>query len=114
MSFDFEKTATITITKITKPSMQFKNVAIAVRNIELAEVDLHMRGPGDLMGTQQSGMLNLKIADLSKDAQLVVLARNEARRILELDPTLSRPVHQRYRLILSQVLKSKPNWGKIA
>jgi ATP-dependent DNA helicase RecG len=101
--------------KLSKESLlRMETMVRSTDGFELAEVDLHMRGPGDLMGTQQSGMLNLKIADLSKDAQLVVLARNEARRILELDPTLSLPVHQRYRLILSQVLKSKPNWGKIA
>lgn len=101
--------------KLSKESLlRMETMVRSTDGFELAEVDLQMRGPGDLMGTQQSGMLNLKIADLSKDAQLVVLARNEARRILELDPTLSLPVHQRYRLILSQVLKSKPNWGKIA
>jgi len=101
--------------KLSKESLlRMETMVRSTDGFELAEVDLQMRGPGDLMGTQQSGMLNLKIADLSKDAQLVVLARNEARRILELDPTLSLPAHQRYRLILSQVLKSKPNWGKIA
>lgn len=81
---------------------------------EIAEVDLQLRGPGDLMGTQQSGALNLKIADLAKDAQLVVRAREEARAILEKDPNLELAEHAVVRIILTNILKKKPNWGKIA
>jgi ATP-dependent DNA helicase RecG len=81
---------------------------------EIAEVDLQLRGPGDLMGTQQSGLLNLKIADLSKDQQLVILARNEARKILEIDPGLEQPMHARLREIMVAILSKKPDWGKIA
>lgn len=81
---------------------------------EIAEVDLQLRGPGDLMGTQQSGALNLKIADLSKDAQLVVSAREEARTILTADPNLQLPENSIVRNILTTILKEKPNWGKIA
>lgn len=81
---------------------------------EIAEVDLQLRGPGDLMGTQQSGLLNLKIADLAKDQQLVVMARDEARKILEIDPGLELPIHARLRMILQEILRSRPNWGKIA
>jgi ATP-dependent DNA helicase RecG len=81
---------------------------------EIAEVDLQLRGPGDLMGTQQSGLLNLKIADLAKDQQLVIIARDEARKILEEDPRLEHPNHLRLREILVHILKSRPDWGKIA
>jgi ATP-dependent DNA helicase RecG len=81
---------------------------------EIAEVDLQLRGPGDLMGTQQSGLLNLKIADLAKDQQLVIIARDEARKILEEDPRLERSVNLRLREILVHILKSRPDWGKIA
>jgi ATP-dependent DNA helicase RecG len=81
---------------------------------EIAEVDLQLRGPGDLMGTQQSGLLNLKIADLAKDQQLVIIARDEARKILEEDPRLERPANLRLREILVHILKSRPDWGKIA
>lgn len=81
---------------------------------EIAEVDLQLRGPGDLMGTQQSGTLDLKIADLSKDAKLVVRAREEARGILEEDPNLEKPENQIVRQILTTILQSKPDWGKIA
>jgi ATP-dependent DNA helicase RecG len=101
--------------KLSKETL--KRVETMVRSsdgFEIAEVDLQLRGPGDLMGTQQSGLLNLKIADISKDAQLVVMAREEARKILELDPGLERPQHLKLREILINVLNSKPNWGKIA
>ncbi|OEK08661.1 ATP-dependent DNA helicase RecG [Flavivirga aquatica] len=56
---------------------------------EIAEVDLRLRGPGDLMGTQQSGVLNLKIADIIKDNDILQLARYHSKNILKLDPTLS-------------------------
>ena len=56
---------------------------------EIAEVDLRLRGPGDLMGTQQSGILQLKIADIIKDNELLKIARKDAFEILKLDPTLS-------------------------
>jgi ATP-dependent DNA helicase RecG len=101
--------------KLSKDTL--KRVETMVRSsdgFEIAEVDLQLRGPGDLMGTQQSGLLNLKIADIAKDAQLVVMAREEARKILELDPGLERPQHLKLREILINVLNSKPNWGEIA
>lgn len=81
---------------------------------EIAEVDLQLRGPGDLMGTQQSGLMNLKIADLTKDQQLVLLAREHARKLLQEDPDLSKKENQIIRTILASILQSKPNWGKIA
>ena len=81
---------------------------------EIAEVDLKLRGPGDLMGTQQSGVLDLKIADISKDSQLVVLAREIAIKLVESDPDLSFPPNLPIRNEISKIVKSKPNWGKIA
>lgn len=56
---------------------------------ELSEVDLKLRGPGDIMGTQQSGVLNLKIADIIKDNDILKLARHTAIKILKEDPNLS-------------------------
>ncbi len=81
---------------------------------EIAEVDLKLRGPGDLMGTQQSGVLDLKIADISKDNQLVILAREIAIKLIETDQTLSNPSNLPIRNEISKIVKSKPNWGKIA
>ena len=48
---------------------------------EISEADLKMRGPGDIMGTKQSGLLDLKLADLAKDGQIVTLAREKAREL---------------------------------
>ncbi len=61
---------------------------------EIAEVDLRLRGPGDIMGTQQSGVLNLKIADIVKDKDILQSARFYAKRILGNDPTLAKPEHR--------------------
>ena len=80
----------------------------------LAEVDLQLRGPGDLMGTQQSGALALKIADLAKDGQLVQLAREKARAILATDAQLVAPENALLNQALREVLKNKPNWGRIS
>ena len=80
---------------------------------EIAEVDLQLRGPGDLMGTQQSGMLDLKIANLAKDGNIVVRAREAALSLLE-DNKIDTTPYDNVRERLQQVLKSRPNWGKIA
>ena len=56
---------------------------------EIAEVDLKLRGPGDIMGTQQSGILNLRIADIVKDKDILQQARYNAKQILKIDPSLS-------------------------
>ncbi|MEJ6617473.1 MAG: ATP-dependent DNA helicase RecG [Crocinitomicaceae bacterium] len=81
---------------------------------EIAEVDLQLRGPGDLLGTQQSGILDLKISNLSKDAQIVSMAREVAKQILRNDPTIELPKNKGIRSRLSDLLRSRPNWGRIA
>lgn len=81
---------------------------------EIAEVDLQLRGPGDLLGTQQSGVLDLKIANLSKDSQLVGYTRQVAKSLLEEDPTIELEKNRGVRTKLSALLKKRPNWGRIA
>ncbi len=81
---------------------------------EIAEVDLKLRGPGDIQGTQQSGLLNLKIADLAKDGQIVQLARNEAIEILKEDANLQLPKNTRLINALVQLKKTKVNWSRIS
>lgn len=80
----------------------------------LSEVDLKLRGPGDLMGTQQSGVLQLKIADLTKDQELLSLARKEAMRILHTDPTLSQTEHLVLKKAFEAVLRHKNIWNYIS
>ena len=81
----------------------------------IAEADLKLRGPGDLEGTQQSGMaFDLKIADIARDGQLVQMARDEAQLIIDDDPTCT---SQRYQLLwnrLRQLRKTNINWGVIS
>lgn len=81
---------------------------------EISEVDLELRGPGDIMGTQQSGNLDLKIADLAKDGPLVALAREKARELLQDDPRLEKPEHLFLRMEAIKRLQDKPNWAEIS
>jgi ATP-dependent DNA helicase RecG len=81
---------------------------------EIAEVDLKLRGPGDLLGTQQSGVLDLKVADISKDQQLVVYSRSIASKLLEEDADIKKEENYPIRRRISKILKSKPNWGQIS
>jgi ATP-dependent DNA helicase RecG len=61
---------------------------------KIAEEDLRLRGPGELAGTKQHGNLDLKIADLVQDGRMLEVARQAAIRIIETDPTLSKPEHR--------------------
>ena len=79
----------------------------------IAEVDLQLRGPGDLMGTQQSGILELKIADLAKDGDLINIARDSAIKLIEKDPNLLHEENTCLREKMISLLRERPNWGKI-
>jgi ATP-dependent DNA helicase RecG len=81
---------------------------------EIAEVDLKLRGPGDLLGTQQSGVLDLKVADISKEQQLVVFARKIAQNLIQNDAGIIHEENFPIRRKISKILKSKPNWGQIS
>jgi ATP-dependent DNA helicase RecG len=101
--------------KLSKESK--KRLATMVRTndgFEIAEVDLELRGPGDLLGTQQSGLLDLKIADLTKDGPIVALAREKARSLLDEDPDLSLSKHYLIRTKILKQMTQKPNWSKIS
>ena len=81
---------------------------------EIAEVDLRMRGPGDILGTQQSGIVDLKLADLAKDGQLIQLSRDNAIKLLKIDPDLTDPNNKLIRLELIRQMRLKPNWSRIS
>ena len=81
----------------------------------IAEADLKLRGPGDLEGTQQSGMaFDLKIADIARDGQLVQMARDEAQKIIEDDPDCASPRYQLLWNRLRQLRKTNINWAAIS
>ncbi|MEA1785257.1 ATP-dependent DNA helicase RecG [Arenibacter sp. GZD96] len=81
---------------------------------QLAEVDLKLRGPGDLMGTQQSGMLNLKIADIVKDAKIVQLARQYAVSFLKKDPVLQLEENRAVKETLTILMQQKNIWNYVS
>jgi len=81
---------------------------------EIADTDLRLRGPGDISGTQQSGLLNLKIADLAQDAQILQYARNAAGEILNEDIHLEKSEHQLMKQHLTEVEKFQANWSRIS
>ncbi len=81
---------------------------------EIAEVDLKLRGPGDIMGTQQSGVLNLRIADVVKDNDILKTARYYAMQILKKDPGLNLPEHKVYKFVFGQIAKYKNIWNYIS
>ncbi|MBK5191869.1 MAG: ATP-dependent DNA helicase RecG [Flavobacteriaceae bacterium] len=81
---------------------------------EIAEVDLNLRGPGDLMGTQQSGILNLKIADIVKDNLILKTARDYAKKLLTEDPELKLEKNKMIRYTYAQLGKHKNIWNYIS
>jgi ATP-dependent DNA helicase RecG len=81
---------------------------------EIAEVDLKLRGPGDIMGKQQSGVLHLQIADLVKDKDILLIARNEALKLLKKDPSMALPEHQAMRAVFIELSKKKNIWNYIS
>ena len=78
------------------------------------EGELELRGPGDLMGTQQSGILDLLIADLSKDGELLKIARNKASDILLSDPELNAPENSPIKTQIQSLKSSVVNWSRVS
>ena len=81
---------------------------------EIAEVDLKLRGPGDIMGTQQSGVLNLRIADIVKDNEILKTARYYAKKMLTEDPSLKIPDHEVVKNTYRLMGKHKNIWNYIS
>ena len=80
----------------------------------IAEEDLRLRGAGDLMGTQQSGILDLKVADLAKDQQILLLARKNASELLAKDPNFQDSENASILKEFKNILRTKPNWSRIS
>ena len=81
---------------------------------EISEVDLKLRGPGDLMGKQQSGVLNLQIADLVRDKDILQLARHHAIKVLKDDAPMEKPEHAKLRVAFIEISKKKTIWNYIS
>lgn len=95
-----------------------KRMEIMVRTtdgFEIAEADLQLRGPGDLEGTQQSGLpFDLKIANIAKDGRILHYAREVAEQILANDPLLENPENQTLTRQLTKLARQKMNWSMIS
>ena len=94
-----------------------KRIATMVRTtdgFEIAETDLQIRGPGDLQGTQQSGILDLRIADLVKDEKILKYARSVATDIIQDDPVLGKSKNDILARHLLQIDRNHQNWGLIS
>ncbi|MEP0264365.1 ATP-dependent DNA helicase RecG [Dokdonia sp.] len=81
---------------------------------EIAEVDLKLRGPGDIMGTQQSGVLNLKIGDIIRDNDILKVARSYAWGVVKDDPAFAKAENQIIRFMYAQMVKFKNIWSYIS
>lgn len=113
-----EQSYCILLTKVelSKDTRKRMDIMVATNDgFRIAEADLQLRGPGDLEGTQQSGLpFQLKIASLSTDGNLLSLARQVALDILSADPTLSLPEHFIYRNRLDKLKPVTVDWGEIS
>jgi ATP-dependent DNA helicase RecG len=101
--------------KLSADGKERINTMVRTTNgFDIAEADLKLRGPGDIEGTAQSGLLNLRIADLAKDGKILAFARNTANDILDDDPKLEKPEHEVLRNYLAVLSEQRRVWGRIS
>ena len=93
---------------------RLKTMVETTDGFKIAEVDLTLRGPGNLMGTQQSGVLNLKIADIVKDTKILVSARNTAIDLLQEDSNLSKQENTNIKKAYLELSKTSKIWSNIS
>ena len=101
--------------KLTSDARERINTMTSTNNgFEISEADLKLRGPGNIQGTQQSGILNFRIADLARDQKILQAAREIAARILDDDPNLERPEHARIKKYLETNKSNIQLWSRIS
>ncbi len=98
----------------TEAKTRLKTMVETSDGFKIAEVDLKLRGPGNMMGTQQSGVLNLKIADVVKDTPILYKARNSAIEILQEDPNLSKIKNNIIQKTYAEISKTTGAWSNIS
>jgi ATP-dependent DNA helicase RecG len=81
---------------------------------EIADTDLKLRGPGDVSGTQQSGIMDLAISDLASDGAILQVVRETAKALLEIDPGVQLPENRNIHLQIRSVRKNTINWSRIS
>ncbi|MEL6140033.1 MAG: ATP-dependent DNA helicase RecG [Bacteroidota bacterium] len=93
---------------------RIKTMVETTDGFKIAEADLRLRGPGMIDGTQQSGLLQMRIADLAKDQKILLTAREIATRVLEDDPLLQKAHHQQLAVHLKKYFQAVKGWGLIS
>jgi len=101
--------------KLTSDARERMNTMVRTSDgFEIAETDLKLRGPGEMEGTKQSGIFNLKLANLAQDEKILKTARNTAKKLLDDDPELQKkdniPIADNFKFLF----KNKTNWGLIS
>ena len=94
--------------------VRMETMVKTTNGFEIAEADLKLRGPGDLAGTQQSGLLNLKIANIVTDHEILRTSRLTAQKLIEEDPQLNKPENLALRNYINETRRGKFNWGDIS
>ena len=101
--------------KLSKDSrVRIDTMVRSTDGFEIAEVDLRLRGPGDLEGTQQSGVADLLVADITKDGDILREARYAAQGVMTKDPTLSFPEHAPIQKQIASLRKNVVNWSRVS
>jgi ATP-dependent DNA helicase RecG len=101
--------------KLSHESKQRLNAMVSTNDgFEIANIDLRLRGPGDIQGTRQSGVLDFKLADLIHDEKLVGFTRKLAKELLENDPNLQNPENKPILEHLKILMSKNSIWGKIS
>jgi ATP-dependent DNA helicase RecG len=105
----------ITDYKLSKDTKVRLDTMVRTENgFEISQVDLQLRGPGDLSGTQQSGLVDLKIANLAKDERILKVAREEAFEVLNVDPKFELPANLPIKNHISKIKNKELSWSKIS
>ncbi|MFT7029539.1 MAG: ATP-dependent DNA helicase RecG [Marinoscillum sp.] len=98
----------------SEAKLRIQTMVDTTDGFKIAEVDLKIRGPGDLMGTQQSGLMDLKISDLGKDGEILQLARTVASDLLQVDPNLTLQKNQLIKRQIDVQGKNTLNWSRVS
>lgn len=93
---------------------RIKTMVDTTDGFKIAEVDLEIRGPGDMMGTRQSGALDLLVSDLAKDGEILKAARIAAQEVLKSDPKIEKAEHRMIKSHIASFSKNAVNWGRIS
>lgn len=112
-SFNFEYLSNDQVEK-NKTAIRLQTMVNYLSGFDIAEVDLKLRGPGDIFGTKQSGFPEFKYADITKDTDLLIKAKSASFKIIEYDPKLLLPENKLIRVALVENYKDNLDYAKIA